>query len=284
MLVSTDHIAKINRNATSFNKNWKGFRCTIGKPFRGPSRLAQPKSKCINFRTLSFYVHYKIPLGVFLTVSKIVYSKILFTFTGMPPGSYPPNSNYGGYPPPPHSRPDGYPSNYPPSSYPPPQRWPGPPGYGGPPTNGGPPPPGSNSGPPGPPGHPHYYGPRPGYPPPSGPPGGPPTSTPASTASTTSGPPASGGPPPPAGGPPSGQPPPPNQNPYGPSGPYHDQYQVSSLLYKDLYWHGCECFFVASPGGLYGLWLTKCEKFLLLSCFWHFFSVFLCDHPKTQLF
>ena len=146
----------------------------------------------------------------------------------MPPGAagYPPNSSYGGYPPPPHNRPDGgpYPGSgggYPPSSYPPAQRpgWPPHQGYGPPPTNGGPPPP-NNAPPPGADYRQGYYGPRPGGPgyPPGGPQSGPPqASAGASPATSTA---SSGGPPNAPGGPP------PNQNLYGQQPPYHDQYQV----------------------------------------------------------
>ena len=149
-------------------------------------------------------------------------------FLGMPPGAagYPPNSSYGGYPPPPHNRPDAgpYPGSgggYPPSSYPPAQRpgWPPHQGYGPPPTNGGPPPP-NNAPPPGADYRQGYYGPRPGGPgyPPGGPQSGPPqASAGASPATSTA---SSGGPPNAPGGPP------PNQNLYGQQPPYHDQYQV----------------------------------------------------------
>ena len=163
-------------------------------------------------------------------ISHVTFYWLFFclNFLGMPPGAagYPPNSSYGGYPPPPHNRPDAgpYPGSgggYPPSSYPPAQRpgWPPHQGYGPPPTNGGPPPP-NNAPPPGADYRQGYYGPRPGGPgyPPGGPQSGPPqASAGASPATSTA---SSGGPPNAPGGPP------PNQNLYGQQPPYHDQYQV----------------------------------------------------------
>ena len=174
---------------------------------------------CLTLESLGCELCSNVVMAGFFCVF-LVNKHIFCHFPGMPPGAagppgYPPNSNYGGYPPPPHSRPDSYPPGaYPPghpSSYPPPQRmgWPPhqqPPGYGPPPSNGGPPP--TTGAPPGPPGSytQNYYGPpRPGYTPPASSATGPPTTVTAS------------------GGPPGG---PPNHSPYGPQPPYQDQYQV----------------------------------------------------------